>query len=35
MGLIEYCPIETEKGYANAYLISKKGKELVKKLEKI
>lgn len=34
-GLIEYCPIETERGYANAYIISKKGKELVKKLEKI
>ena len=35
MGLIEYSPIETNKGYANGYVISKKGRELVKKLNKL
>ena len=34
-GLIEYYPLKTENGYANAYVISKKGKELLKGLEKI
>jgi len=35
MGLFEYSPIETDKGYANGYAISKKGKELLRWLEKI
>ena len=35
VGLIEYCPIETEKGYVNAYVISNKGRELLKKLNKL
>jgi DNA-binding HxlR family transcriptional regulator len=35
MGLIEYSPIETNKGYANGYVISKKGKEFLKGLEKL
>jgi DNA-binding HxlR family transcriptional regulator len=35
MGLIEYSPIETDKGYANGYAISKKGKEFIKKLNKL
>ena len=35
MGLIEYCPLKTEKGYANAYVISKKGREFIMKLEKL
>ncbi len=33
--LIEYYPLKTEQGYANAYIISKKGKELLKGLEKL
>ncbi len=33
-GLIVYYPIETENGYVNAYLISKSGKSLLKKLER-
>lgn len=35
MELIEYSPIETTKGYANGYVISKKGKELLNGLEKL
>ncbi len=34
-GLIEIVPLKTERRYMNAYIISKKGKEIVKKLEKI
>lgn len=34
MGLIEYSPIETNKGYANGYVVSKKGKELLRRLKK-
>lgn len=34
-GLVEFYPLKTNNGYANAYVISKKGKEIVKKLEKI
>lgn len=34
-GLIEYYPIKTDKGYANSYVISKKGRELVKKLNSL
>lgn len=34
-GLIEDYPLRTEKGFANSYIITKKGKEIVKKLEKI
>lgn len=34
MGLIEYSPIETDRGYANGYVLSKKGKELLRRLEK-
>lgn len=34
-GLIEYHPIKTDKGYANSYIISKKGRELVEKLNKL
>lgn len=33
--LIEYYPLKTTKGYANAYIISKKGKDLLKGLEKL
>lgn len=35
-GLIEKSPLKDEKGsYVNSYVISKKGKEIVKKLEKM
>ncbi len=34
-GLIEYAPVKTDKGYANSYVISKKGRELVRKLNKL
>jgi DNA-binding HxlR family transcriptional regulator len=34
-GLIEDYPFKTEKGYVNSYVISKKGKELIKKLNKL
>lgn len=35
-GLIEKSPLKNEKGsYVNSYIISKKGREFVKKLEKI
>jgi len=34
-GLIEFYPLKTDKGYANAYIISKKGKSIVEKLERI
>ena len=34
MGLIEYYPMETERGYANAYIISKKGKKLIGSLKR-
>ena len=34
-GLIEYAPMKTDKGYANAYIITKKGKDLVEKLNKL
>lgn len=34
-GLIEYYPLKTVKGYANSYVISKKGKEIVRKLNKM
>ncbi len=33
--LIEYYPLKTNKGYANAYIISNKGKQLLKGLEKL
>lgn len=34
-GLIGHHPLKTENGYVNSYIISKKGKEIVSKLEKI
>jgi len=34
-GLIEHYPLKTDKGYANSYVISKKGKEVVKSLDKL
>lgn len=34
-GLIEHYPLKTENGYVNSYIVSKKGKEIVNKLEKI
>ncbi len=33
--LIEHFPLKVEKGYANSYIISKKGRKLLKGLEKI
>jgi DNA-binding HxlR family transcriptional regulator len=34
-GLIEHFPLKIKEGYANSYVISKKGKALVAKLEKL
>ena len=34
-GLIEIVPLKTGKRYTNGYIITKKGKEIVAKLEKI
>ncbi|MGI0141042.1 MAG: winged helix-turn-helix transcriptional regulator [Candidatus Micrarchaeales archaeon] len=34
-GLIEDFALKTEKGFVNSYIISKKGKDIISKLEKI
>ena len=34
-GLIEHFPLKTPKGYVNSYIISKKGKDIVNKLERL
>ena len=34
-GLIEYHPLKTDDGYVNSYVISDKGKEVVKKLDRL